>query len=636
MDGVLELPTDRPRRAVQSLRGARREVQYDRDLAQQIKSLSRREGATLYMVLLAAFQVLLHRYSGQRQIPVGTPIAGRSHTEVEGLIGFFVNTLVMKADLSEDPTFLDLLKQVRDVALEAYANQDLPFEKLVEELNPSRSLSYPPIFQVLFALQNAPVSSIQLPLLTMSSINVYSGSAKFDLTVEMTEADSGLLATWEYCADLFDASTIARMQDHFGALLEAIVADPNRPISELPLLTDAETNRIVVEWNGAAGPLHSEKLIHEMFEEQVELRPDAIAVVFDERRLTYRELNSRANRLAWHLKKYGVGPEVLVGICMERSLETVVGLLGILKAGGAYLPLNPADPDHRLALRLERSQARLLVTQSNLADRLASNNVRSICVDSCWKEISDEADWNPTPPGLSNLAYTLYTSGSTGVPKGVAIQHDSVAALSSWASGFFGREKLDGVLGSTSLSFDLSVFELLVPLSLGGKVIVTEKALQLGEMRCAMEVSLLNTVPSVMADLIRSSAVPQSVRTINLAGEQLPRELVNALYELDSTVDVINLYGPSEDTTYSTYAVMKRGEEGLPPIGRPLVGSQVYILDDGMKPVPVGVKGEIYIAGFGQARGYLNRPDLTAERFIPDLFCGTPGGRLYKTGDLAR
>ncbi len=632
---VLEVPTDRPRPAVQTFRGARQSLVLSKSLTEAVKALSRQEGATLFMTLLAAFKTLLHRYTGQDDIIVGSPIAGRNRPEVEGLIGFFVNTLVLRTDLSGNPSFRELLSRVREIALEAYAHQDLPFEKLVEELQPERNLSHSPLFQVMFVLQNTPGQALELPDLKLNPMEVDNDTAKFDLTLSVVEGTEGLQGTFEYNTDLLDAVTVKRMVGHLRTLLEGTVANPEQRIEALPLLTEAERHQLLVEWNDTQANYPKDLCIHQLFEAQVERTPEAVAVVSEEQQLTYRELNTRANQLAHYLRKRGVGPDVLVGICVERSLEMVIGLLGILKAGGAYVPLDPAYPKERLVFMLEDTQAPAMLTQQQLVEKLPEHGAKVVCLDSDWEAIAGENDKNPSSGVMANnQAYVIYTSGSTGRPKGVAIEHRSAVALSYWASEVFSSEDLSGVLASTSLCFDLSVFELFVPLSQGGRVILAENALQLPTLSTADEVTLVNTVPSVIAELLKMNGVPPSVRTINLAGEPLKVSLVDQIYQQTTVQQVFDLYGPSEDTTYSTFALRRPGAPAT--IGRPIANTGVYILDPHLQPVPIGVPGEIYIGGVSLARGYLNRPELTAKLFIPNPFNDEAGARLYKTGDLAR
>jgi len=632
---VLELPTDRPRPAVQTFRGARQSAMLSKSLLEALRTLSRQEGMTVFMTLLAAFQTLLSRYANQDDIVVGSPIANRTRAELEGLIGFFVNTLVLRTDLSGDPSFRQLLGRVREMALRAYAHQDLPFEKLVEELQPERDLSRNPLFQVMFVLQNAPARALKLSGLTLRPLAVDSGTAKFDLTLFMFEGEDGLRARWEYNSDLFDAATITRMLGHFQTLLEGIIANPEQRISELPLLSDAERQQVLVEWNKTQTAYPRGSSIHELFEAQVERTPDTIAVGFEQEQLSYGELNGRANQLARYLQSRGVGPEVLVGIMMHRSVEMVVGLLGILKAGGAYVPLDSDYPQERLRFMLQDTTPPVLLTQARFLEGLPQSEAEVVCLDTDWKAIVQERTENLSGAAKAeNLAYVIYTSGSTGRPKGVAIEHHSTVALLHWAREIFTPEQLAGVLASTSICFDLSIFELFVPLSWGGTVILAENALHLPTLPAAPRVTLVNTVPSAIAELLRMGGVPASVRTVNLAGEPLQTQLVQQLYEQGTIERVYDLYGPSEDTTYSTFAL--RSAKGRATIGRPIANTQTYVLDWRLQPAPIGVPGELYIGGEGLARGYLNRPELTAERFIRNPFSKEPAARLYKTGDMVR
>jgi len=632
---ALDLPRDRPRPAIQTYRGDKQSLVLPQTLSNQLQGLSRKEGVTLFMTLLAAFQTLLHRYSGQDDIVVGSPIAGRTRSETEGLIGFFVNTLVLRNDLSGNPPFRDLLHRVRQMALGAYEHQDIPFDKLVEELHPDRDLSRSPLFQVMFAFQNAPRQSRELPGLTVSPVEIINETAKFDLSLYTWEEKEGLRARLEYNTDLFDAATIHRMLAHFATLVQGIVTNPDRHLSDLPILTEIERSQLLIEWNDTQKDYPKDKCIHELFEEQVEKSPDAIAVVFEDEQLTYRELNTQANQLAHYLRNLKVGAESLVGVCMERSLEMIIGLLGVLKAGGAYVPLDPAYPKERLAFMLEDSRALVVLTQRGLLDSLPPSSATVVCVDREWKKIVNESDENPDSKVTSdNSAYVIYTSGSTGKPKGVAIEHRSPVAFLTWTHSAFAAEDLAGVLASTSICFDLSVFELFAPLTTGGRVILAENALALPTLPAVSQVTLINTVPSAIAELLRLNGIPPSVRTVNLAGEPLGTGLVQQIYEKTSAKLVYDLYGPSEDTTYSTYAL--RTSQGPQTIGRPISNTCIYILDGRLNPTPTGIPGELYLGGVGLARGYLNRPDLTAERFVPDPFSNKPGARLYRTGDVAR
>lgn len=633
---VLELPTGRPRPATQSYRGALMLWELPNPLSVALTELTQREGATMFMTLLAGFQTLLHRYTGSDDILVGSTVAGRNRTEFEPLIGFFSNTLVLRGDLSGDPSFRTLLSRTREAALGAYAHQDLPFEKLVEELHPERDLSHSPFFQVMFVLQNAPREAAQLAGLEVTRMRIDSGTSKSDLTLNVREREGALQAVVEYNTDLFEAETIRRMLGHYQTLLEGIVANPEQRLSDLPLLTVKERHQLLVEWNQTQREYPRNKCVHELFEEQAGRTPEATAVIFEDKQLTYRQLNERANQLSRYLRGLGVGPDVLVGICVERSMEMVVGLLGILKAGGAYVPLDPKYPKERLAFMLEDARPLALVTQRKLQEVLPSHPAKVV-----YMEASDETDaeiglrfGEERKSRSDSLAYVLYTSGSTGRPKGVAIEHRSAVAFATWARGVFTDEEFAGVLFSTSICFDLSVFELFVTLGNGGKVILAKNALELATLRAANEVRMINTVPSAIAELVRSGGLPQSVITVNLAGEPLAQSLVEKLYEHGSIRRVFDLYGPTETTTYSTFTLRKQG--GKTTIGRPISNTNIYILDPHLRPVPVGIPGELYIAGDGVARGYLNRPELTQERFVPNPFMHGSRTRLYRTGDIAR
>ncbi|HYP40107.1 MAG TPA: amino acid adenylation domain-containing protein [Chloroflexia bacterium] len=653
---ALDLPADRPRPPMQTYRGARQSLLLPSNTIDALKSLSQQEGVALFVALLAAFKVLLYRYTGQSDVVVGSPVAGRTRPEIEGAIGPFANTLVLRTLLDGDLSFRDLLRREQEVVSEAHANQDMPFEKLVEELQPERDLSRTPLFAVTFALQDSSLN-LDLPGLTASPLDVDPEAAKYDLSLSMVYREDGLAARLEYSTDLFDDTTIARMLGHFTTLLESIVADSGRSISQLPLLAQEEQRQLLVDWNDtqSLSPI-TWLCIHELFERQVEKTPGAVAASFKGEELTYQQLNSKANRLARHLKELGVGPEVPVGVCMERSLHMIAALLGVLKAGGAYVPLDPAYPQDRLAFMLADSQAPVLLTQHGLAGQLPEHGAAVVYLDDWWEDAVGENEGN-VASGVKpdNLAYILYTSGSTGRPKGVSIEHKSAIALIEWATQLYTPEELSRVLASTSISFDLSVFELFVTLSCGGRVVLVENALHLPSLAPGEYVTLVNTVPSAIAELLRTDGVPASVRVVNLAGEPLQQTIVQQVYERVPGCRVFNLYGPTEDTTYSTFALMEKGSARLPHIGRPITNSQVYLLDRHMQPVPVGVPGELYMGGAGLARGYLKRPDLTAERFIPNPFVSTEyrvpsteaitnyelritnsgGERLYRTGDLA-
>ncbi len=620
---MLDLPTDRPRPAVQSWRGATEKFALPLELSRKLRTLSREEGATLFMTLLAAFQTLLYRYTGQEDISVGTAIANRNRAEIEGLIGFFVNTLVMRTNLSGEPSFREVLKRARKVALEAYAHQDLPFEILVEALQPERDLSHTPLFQTAFALQNAPMEALELPGLTLTPLDVDTGTAKFDLMLVMAERPDGLSGVVEYNTDLFDTATIRRMVGHFQTLLTGIVSDPEQPISHLPLLTEREQQQLLVDWNATALATPMDRCAHELFEAQVARRPEAVAVTFEGQMLTYRELNRRANQLAHYLQKLGVGPEVLVGISTDRSPETMVGILGVLKAGGAYLPLDPTYPQERLAFMLEDAGVTVLLTQAHLRERLPAHQAQVVHLDADWGIIAQEPDEKPqsgvTP---ENLAYVIYTSGSTGVPKGTMLGHRGLSNLAEAQRQAFGIREGSRVLQFSPLSFDASVWETFMALANGATLcLARQEVLASGRelVRLLQEEGVTNVTlpPSVLSALgVPAEALPQ-LETVISAGEACSAELVA---RWAPGRDFFNAYGPTETTVCASMYLCDEEDSEAPPIGQPIANTALYVLDKNLQPVPIGVPGELHVGGVGLARGYLNRPDLTTERFIPNPF----------------
>jgi len=636
----LNLPTDHPRPAVQTVRGARQIFSIPTSLTKSLRELSRREGVTLYITLLAAFQTLLHRYSGQEDIAVGSPIAGRTMTETEGLIGLFINTLVLRTDFSGAPTFRELSRRVRQAALGAYEHQDLPFEKLVEALQPERDLSRPPLFQVMFILQNTPIRPLALAGLTLEPLRVESETSRFDLTLAMVERGEELLGEMEYNADLFDATTIERLLDHFTILLEGIAVDADVPVSALPLLPEDESRRILVEWNDTSEEYATEKCIHELFEAQAVRTPAAIAIEFRESAVSYAELNRRANQLARYLRRLGVGPEVLVGICVEKGIEMMVGLLGILKAGGAYVPLDPAFPAERLAFMSEDAALPVLLTKSRLTEILpASSARRSVLLDADWSFIAGESGDNLGPTAASeNAAYVIYTSGSTGRPKGVQISHRAVVNFLDSMRRRPGIKQGDVLLAVTTLSFDIAGLELYLPLVTGARVVLAslEEISDGAELSKKIETSgasIMQATPATWRLLLATGWQGKSNLRIFCGGEALARELANQLAA--KCAELWNLYGPTETTIWSAVQRVEFGE-GVVSVGRPIANTRTYVLDQNLHPVPIGIPGELFIGGAGLAQGYLNLQELTAEKFIPDAFGGGAGGRLYRTGDRAR
>ncbi|MEH1775243.1 amino acid adenylation domain-containing protein [Nostoc sp.] len=643
---VLNLPTDRPRSPVQTFKGAQAKLVLSQTLTKELKNFSRHAGVTLFMTLLTAFKTLLYRYTGQTDILVGSPIANRNRAEVELLIGLFVNVLVLRTDLSGDLSFQELLARVKSTALEAYVHQDLPFEKLVEELQPNRDLSYNPLFQVMFVLQNVPISNPRLSDVSVTYQEGYNGTSKFDLTLFMEDSEQGLVATCEYNTDLFNADTITRMLGHFQTLLGSIVSDPQQRITDLQLLTSSEIQQLLVEWNNTKTEYPQDKCIHELFEAQVEKTPEAVAVVFEDQQLTYRELNAKANQLGHYLRSQGVKPEVLVGICIERSPLMVVAVLGILKAGGAYLPLDTAHPKERLAFILEDTQSPVLLTQQRLIEKFPTDNTKVICLDSNWKKIAQESSENPVcKTDAANLAYVIYTSGSTGKPKGTLIPHQGLLNYLSWATQAYTVEQGKGTTVHSSLAFDLTITSLFTPLLVGRQVelIPEDQSIEsLGNaLRQESNLSLVKITPAellLLSGQLSSKEVAGITRAFIIGGENLLTESISFWKAFAPDTMLVNEYGPTETVVgCCIYRVPQDEiESSSVPIGQPIANTQLHVLDQCYQPVPIGVPGELYIGGAGLARGYLNRPELTALKFVPNSFSHEPGARLYKTGDLAR
>jgi amino acid adenylation domain-containing protein len=647
---LLELPADRPRPEVSAFQGAHYPFVLPASLLQGLKALSQREGATLFMTLLAAFDTLLHRYTGQTDIVVGSAIANRNRAEIEPLIGFFVNMLVMRLDLSGDPSFRELLGRARRTTLESFNHQDLPLEKVIEMLQPQRSLNRAPVYQVEFTVQNAPVEPLQVRGLTISPLNVHQESSETDFNLMMSEGEHGLAGNVIYSTDLFDEATVARMIGHFRVLLEGVVADPERRLSELPLMTEEEARGgLAVPGDGlATGP--AEQCIQQLFEAQVGRSPQAVAAVCGGLQMSYDELNRRANRLAHYLRRRGVEPETLVGVYLERSPEMLVALLGILKAGGAFVPLDPSYPLEAISFMLEDAGVALLLTREALQAKLPGHGAAVVCLDSAAGEVEREGEENPRVlMSGDNLAYLIYTSGSTGRPNGVLVEHGPLVGYCLAFAERLGLRPADRFLQFASLSFDVALEEIFPALSCGAAVVVREESLPPSSAELLREIEAYQVTALELPTAYwhgwvrelsaRATRLPPSLRHVIIGGEKVSPRLLAAWKKFGAPL--IHVYGLTEATITSTVYELPAGAEALPdgadlPIGQPLANTQIYLLDRHLRPVPVGVPGEVYVAGDCLARAYHRRPSLTAERFIPDPFTGQAGALMYKTGDLAR
>ncbi|WP_406278246.1 amino acid adenylation domain-containing protein [Embleya sp. NBC_00896] len=641
----LELPTDHRRPTERSGDGEVVPFTISAELADRVKATAAGRGASLFMTLLSVFQLLLSKYSGQEDVAVGTPIAGRNRAEIEDMIGFFVNTLVMRTDLSGDPTFTELLARVRDTALGAYDHQDLPFERLVEELAPERDLSRNPLFQTMFVLQNVPdTNNWNLPDLSIEPISTTAHDAKFDLSMYLAEAADGSLdGAIVYTTDLFDDATMGRLVEHFRNLLVAVTTRPDACLSELDMLAPAERRRILVEWNDTAADYPDTATVHRLFEERAERCPDATALTCGSDTLTYRELNERANRLAHHLRDLGIGPDSLVGVCLERGPDMICALLGILKAGGAYVPLDPDHPADRLAYLVEDTAAPLIVTHTSHTDRLPADTPY-LAIDHDWPVIAGRPRTNPAPlAGPHDLSYVIHTSGSTGRPKGVRIEHQGVVNYLAGMQDEFPITEGEGFLQATPLSFDVSAYEIFWPLWRGAKVVLVPGAERL-DMECVTRLMRdhrvvgLHFVPSLLELFVAEVHAEDCthLRYTFCSGEPLQPSLVRRFVD-GFPGDLINLYGATEvsvDTTF--WRASRTHPQGPVLAGRPMINQTVYVLDRAGRPVPAGVLGEVYLGGASVGRGYHNRAELTAERFVPDPFAGAPDARMYRTGDLGR
>jgi amino acid adenylation domain-containing protein len=652
---VLELPLDHPRASMQSNRGASVNVHVGPQVTARLKELAQGEESTLFMVLIAAWQVLLMRYTGQEDITVGTPIVGRTQPETERLIGFFINMLVLRTDLTGAPSFRQLTRRVREVVLAAFAHQDVPFEKLVEELHPERDLRQTPLFQTVMALQNVPEETAQIGDLQLTPLNAEGGTAKFDLMLGLIERAGELMGGIEYKTELFDAATIERLGSHFEQLLECIAANPDERIDRYPLLSTAERQQLLVEWNDTRKEFASEATLHELFEAQVRRTPNAIALSYNDTSLTYLELNERSNQLAHYLRSLGVGPDIPVALCLERGIEMIVGILGVLKAGGAYLPLDPVYPGERLAFMLDDAKPRVLVTQQGLLDRLPADQMKVVCIDAEWEIIAAHSNDNPPQLTTSDLtAYIIYTSGSTGRPKGTLVTHLNVTRLLTATESVFQFKSDDVWTLFHSYAFDFSVWEIWGALLYGGRLVVVPYLVSrtphdFYSLLCREGVTVLNQTPSAFRQLItaeetnveKEESEKLKLRLVIFGGEALEIQTLRGWFARhgDQRPLLVNMYGITETTVHVTWRLLRSedvNDRVGSPIGIPLEDLQVYVLDRRQELVPVGVWGELYVGGGGVCRGYLNRPELTAQRFIPNPFGANAGSRLYRTGDVGR
>ena len=631
---IIEIPADHPRTNNPSFRGARFESTIGAGVLASLKQIGQQNGATLFMTLLSAFKILLARYTDQRDIIVGSPIAGRTRAELENLVGFFVNTLVLRTDLAGDPAFTELLGRVRETTLGAYANQEIPFETLVDAVAPERSRSRNPLFQVAFVLQNAPAPALALPGLSIEVRESDSGTAKFDLTLVAQETERGLSLSFEYSADLFEPSTMQRMAEHLATLLEGIASNANRRISELPLMNASEQHTVVHEWNRTDAPYPQDRSLDALFVEQVQRTPDAPAASYDGQILSYGELNRRANQVAAALRRRGIGPEMLVAIALDRSPDMIVGILGVLKAGGAWLPLAVDQPADRIAFLLNDACPKVILSNTHWRSRLpeAAQRFEALDIDDAAVQSENDADI-PSGAGPGNLAYVIYTSGSTGRPKGVMIEHRGAVNLAMAQGRLFGVSAGTRVLQFAAPTFDAAVSEILVTLLNGGTLVLARREQLIGadlaELLSTGQVNVVTLPPSVLATVPETELA--QLKTLVVAGEACPSELTRRWSEGRR---MINAYGPTEATVCATAGML----DGTGPvtIGRPIGNVRVYIVDAQMRPVPVGVTGELVIGGAGVARGYLQRPELTRERFVADPFAESINARMYRTGDRAR
>jgi amino acid adenylation domain-containing protein len=643
---ILELPTDHPRPAAPSFRGGKEKVDLSRELSEGLKRLSQREGATLFMTLMAAFKTLLMRYSGEEDISVGTAIANRTRKEIEALIGFFVNTLVMRTDLSGNPSFRELIKREREVALGAYGRQEAPFEKLVEEINPGRDLSRSPLFQVMMTLQNTGREELEMKGLKVSGMGEETGAAKFDLTLILSEGEEGITGCFEYSQDLFEGETIRRMARHYERVVEEVARDAGQRIREIELLREEERRQIVEEWNETRREYEEEVFAHEMIGEQARRNGEAIAIRSEKGELSYVELERRANQVGNYLRKKGVRREEVVGICADRTAEMVIGMLGVMKAGAAYAPIDGSYPEERVKYMLEDAGVKVVLTQGESGRKVEEKwkNVEAINLETRWEEVEEESDESPDVESRGeNLAYVIYTSGSTGKPKGVSISRRSLANSTRARLSFY-REPARSFLLVSPFGFDSSVAGIYWTLCQGGTLVLPGDGLErdpLELIRLVEEnnISHLLCLPTLYSWVLTESRPGQlnALKCVIVAGEACPSEVVERHGARVSGAELYNEYGPTEGTVWSSvYGDCVRERRTTIPIGKPISNMRMYILDVEQEPAPIGVRGEIYIAGKGLARGYLGRPELTAERFVPNQEGEEEGGRVYRTGDVGR
>ena len=642
---MIDLPTDYARPSAPSYRGAVEKIQIGKKLSEGLTRLSQREGVTLFMTLMAAFKALLMRYSGQEDLSVGTSIANRTRRELEGLIGFFVNMLVMRTNLGGDPSFRQLIKREREVALGAYAHQEIPFEKLVEEINPDRDLSRSPLFQVMLVLQNTGQDELEISGLKVSGIEEQTGTAKFDLLLLLKEGEEGIAGIMEYSQDLYEAETIRTMLRHYEMLLEEVVRDAEQRVREIELMNEEEKKQILEEWNWTESLYPKDRCIHELFAEQALQRPEQIALISERRWLSYGELNRRSNQLAHYLQRLGMGPEMRVGLCLERSIETIVAVLGVLKAGGVYLPLDPDYPLERLAFMLEDAGVAFVLTQQGFENRLPANWGQTVLMDLEWEKISHESESEPESRAVGeNLAYIIYTSGSSGKPKGVAVPHRAVLRL-LLNTNYVQLDQTSCLLQLAPQTFDAATFEMWGALLHGGRLAIASMRVpseaELGQMISQYGVETMWLTASLYNAVVDGDVKQlRALKQLLIGGEALSVRHVRAGMETLEQTRLINGYGPTEGTTFTCSHEIKAEDvaewKRSVPIGRPISNTKVYVLDKWMGVAPVGVVGELHIGEEGLARCYFDRPEMTAEKFIPHPYSKTGGERLYRTGDAVR